>query len=123
MFTRRFIFIFGLLLCLVYIATAGFAVVHGVAMSKGGHLPSCPHENGVQALCDTFASGINLWQEGVASSILVLSLFFVAIGLPVQFHRFFLAVQKYSAREFSTIQRPLFYQELFSSGILNPKAP
>lgn len=123
MFTRRFVVSIALILSIAYISIASVAFVHGVAMSRGMEVPLCDHADGMEALCDTFSAGINLWQQGAILRILILVLLSLFVLAPQLRESLAVCSIFFEVQVIRVTSNFSLYQKLFSSGILHPKAP
>ena len=116
------------ILTLALIAFIGMAGFGMFAMTGHHHEPGCPFMPGEQAICEmNIFDHISAWQNtftGVLPSIFILIL-----AVALNFVYWFNYDKppdlrgRVSPRSSPGLNRPNLYQELFSSGILNPKAP
>lgn len=118
----------GVLIVMAYIAVAVFGLLPMVGMGHGAmnHDVGCPYAAGTQTMCDMGLSHIRGWQTFSSAhvSIFVLLLAITTLSiLPLvrtvlASGRIYLGLRR---RRISILRT--MYQELFSSGILNPKKP
>ncbi len=112
-------------LLIAFILMAGFGLFMPI-MSHGGHEMDCPFAPGGTALCAAPLAHIKHWQDAFVT-ILVETLLLVGIALAfIKSLNFFPTLdpqyERYRMRARIPIRPPLF-QELYSQGILNRKAP
>lgn len=111
-----------------------FATFGGFGMlaigGMGGHHEEvgCPFMPGEQAICDMNAlDHISAWQNTFTVTVPSLFIYTFLLGLVLFVWKYYnppdLFVRRLSSRLSEYYISISFYQELFSSGILNPKAP
>lgn len=115
----------ALILLAAFIALAGFGLYMPMT-NHTGHNVDCPFAPGGTALCAAPLAHLKHWQESF-TAILVQTLLFVGAALIfINIQGFFPKLdpqyQRYRLRTHTPIRPPLF-QELYSQGILNRKAP
>lgn len=110
-----------------FVTFGGFGMFAVVGTDGHHHTPGCPFMPGEQAVCDmTALEHIIAWQKGFTVTVPMLFVYLLAIIV--------LFVWKYKNPLECFVRRMLpqrlgeyipvpLYQELFSRGILNPKAP
>ncbi len=113
---------------IAFVTLSGFGVLTMTGMDGHHHEPGCPFMRGEQAICNmTVLDHITAWQNTFTAIVPILFVYlqFVAIVLLVwKYHSppdFF--VRRLLSRCTEEHASVPFYQQLFSSGILNPKAP
>lgn len=116
------------LIALLFLITAGFGFMVPMTMDGHHHEPGCPFMPGEQSICMmTPLDHIAAWQSTFttlvpdAVKLVLLALCFVAI-LP-QLFRPPDKLRRSLITVFTLDLPPPLYQQLFSQGILNPKAP
>jgi hypothetical protein len=113
------------------LSIAAFLVIGSVgimAMSGHHHEPGCPFMPGEQAICQMDAfDHISAWQSTFTTILPTVVSLVLLIGVVFVFWKYYsppdLFVRHTLKREKQNPIRVSIVQELFSSGILNPRAP
>jgi hypothetical protein len=121
---QRFNLLIATLLLTTFLLIGSVGVM---AMTSHHHEPGCPFMPGEMAICMMDAlDHITAWQKSFTITLPTLVTFLLLVSLiwawkfegpPRQLVRYMME------RRSTFIEKPSLYQELFSSGILNPKAP
>jgi hypothetical protein len=109
---------------IAFVLMAGFGLF--LPVSHAGHDMGCPFAPATTALCDAAFGHIKRWQDAFVTPI-VEALLLVGVALVVvKFIGLFLKSDPRYERYRLRIRiptRPILFQELYSQGILNRKAP
>jgi hypothetical protein len=108
------------LIVYVYLAVFGLLAMHHHDMSTAG----CPYMIGENSICqmDTVAH-IEAWKDASTSTLSIVYILLASVAIAVVFLRY--ASPPLCAGTHARHKTPwtTLYQQLFSSGILHPKAP
>lgn len=116
---------FSTLILMIFLIVGTFGVM---AMSNHHHEPSCLFMSGEQAICSMSAlDHITTWQNTLIVTLPILFVYSLLAVIVLFIWKYYSPPDLFVRRLLSSRTRypvsiPL-YQELFSSGILNPKAP
>lgn len=115
--------VFSILFILIFLISSGFGFVYAFGMDHHSHQTPCPFMQSHTAICDmNFLKHFSLWKSNF--SFVFFSMILVVFALA--FYRFS-AVFNFSKYRFYEFRKTFYvknlYQQLFSEGILNPKAP
>jgi len=107
-----------------FVVLAGFGL-YMPTMSHEGHEMGCPFAPGGTAICAAPLAHLEHWQSAFATilaEVLVLAAALIFLGSPFPVPKIDPQYERYRLRA-RILVRPSLLQELFSGGILNPKAP
>lgn len=117
--------IFAIFILTTFLIVGGFGMM---AMGNHHHEPGCPFMPGEQAICDMNAlDHISAWQNAFTVTLPTLFVYLLLAVVVLFIWKYYSPPDFFVRRLLPICNRdpvsvPL-YQELFSSGILNPRAP
>lgn len=115
---------FTSIVLVAFIMLAGFGL-YVPTMNHDGHEMGCPFAPGGTAICAAPLAHLEHWQSAfvtILAETLVLAAALIFLGAPFPIPKIDPQYERYRLRARIPVRPPMF-QELFSRGILNPKAP
>ncbi|QQR50015.1 hypothetical protein IPF86_02935 [Candidatus Nomurabacteria bacterium] len=119
--------ILAICILIAFATFGGFGMLAIAGMDGHHHEPGCPFMPGEQAICDMNASDhVTAWKNAFTVPLPMLFTYFL-LAVAVLFVWKYYSPSDLFVRRLLPSRRDLasisLYQELFSGGILNPKAP
>ena len=116
------------LILIAFVTLGGFGMLAMAGMDGHHHEPGCPFMPGEQAICAmTALDHISAWQNAFTVTLPTLFTYLLLAVAVLFVWKYYnppdLFVRRLPLRRSEDHVSVPLYQELFSSGILNPKAP
>lgn len=120
--------ILAICILIAFATFGGFGMLAISGMDGHHEEVGCPFMPGEQVICDMNAlDHISAWQNTFTITVPPLFVYMLLFGVVLFVWKYYtspdLFVRRSSSHPFEEYIAVSFYQELFSSGILNPKAP
>lgn len=120
--------IIATLIFIAFFTLGGFGMFAMTGMEGHHHRPGCPFMPGEQIICNmTALDHIAAWQNAFTTTISTFSIYLLLVAVVLLVWKYYSPTDIFVRRLLlSRTREPVLvslYQELFSSGILNPKAP
>ncbi len=116
------------LIFITFVTLSGFGLLAITGINGHHHQPGCPFMVGEHAICTmTALDHIIAWQNAFTTTIPTLSIYFFFATAVLFVYKYYsppnLFIRRFLSSRTNSLIFVSLWQELFSSGILNPKAP